>query len=214
MEKKGGKTNSEKRDESIRRILDAAMEVFAQEGFAGARVDEIAKRAGVNKAMVYYRIGDKNTLYTEVLHNVFGNMADRIANNIRENDPPEEKLRTYISNLTRTIEKHPYLPNLMMREISSGGRKFSELMAKDLASIVAKLGEVLNEGVKKSVFIETKPFILHMMVVGAIVLFRASVPIRERYFHLFNQVVGAPAGESIDQISSEIEKLVLRALKV
>ncbi|MBW1769410.1 MAG: helix-turn-helix transcriptional regulator [Deltaproteobacteria bacterium] len=53
------KTLQEKRDESIQRIMDAATEIFAESGFAGARVDEIAKRAGVNKAMIYYRIGDK-----------------------------------------------------------------------------------------------------------------------------------------------------------
>jgi AcrR family transcriptional regulator len=58
----------EKRDESIRQILDAAMEVFAEAGYEGARVDEIARRAGINKAMVYYRIGDKKTLYQEVIH--------------------------------------------------------------------------------------------------------------------------------------------------
>ena len=48
-------------------ILDAASAEFAERGFAGARVDEIAARAGVNKAMLYYRIGDKQTLYNAVL---------------------------------------------------------------------------------------------------------------------------------------------------
>ena len=63
-------TLKEKRDESIRRILDAAMESFAKLGFAGARIDDIAKKAEVNKAMIYYRIGDKKRLYQEVLHYV------------------------------------------------------------------------------------------------------------------------------------------------
>jgi AcrR family transcriptional regulator len=49
------------------RILAAAAEVFAQIGFAGARVDDIAARAGVNKAMLYYHVGDKERLYTAVL---------------------------------------------------------------------------------------------------------------------------------------------------
>jgi AcrR family transcriptional regulator len=41
----------EKRIETTRRILDSAAKVFAEVGFAGARIDEIAKRAGVNKAV-------------------------------------------------------------------------------------------------------------------------------------------------------------------
>ncbi|HVR42592.1 MAG TPA: helix-turn-helix domain-containing protein, partial [Thermoanaerobaculia bacterium] len=40
-------------------ILDVAAAVFAEQGFAGARIDEIARRAGVNKAMLYYRVGNK-----------------------------------------------------------------------------------------------------------------------------------------------------------
>ena len=54
-------TLKEKRTQSTKRILDAAANVFSEVGFAGARVDEIAKRAGINKAMIYYRIGDKTT---------------------------------------------------------------------------------------------------------------------------------------------------------
>ena len=52
------------------RIVGAASAIFADKGFAGARVDEIARRAGVNKAMLYYHVGDKQALYTAVLtHN-------------------------------------------------------------------------------------------------------------------------------------------------
>jgi AcrR family transcriptional regulator len=50
-----------------RRILDAALEEFSAKGIAGARVDAIAERAGVNKAMLYYYFGSKDGLFREVL---------------------------------------------------------------------------------------------------------------------------------------------------
>ena len=50
-----------------RTILDAAAKVFAEKGYDGARVDEIAAEAGMNKAMLYYRIGDKEELYRRVV---------------------------------------------------------------------------------------------------------------------------------------------------
>jgi len=53
-----------------RRILEAAARVFAERGFDGARVDEIAKRAAVNKALIYYYYESKeellNVLFTEI----------------------------------------------------------------------------------------------------------------------------------------------------
>ena len=56
-----------KRDVTLRRILEAATVEFAAQGFAGARVDRIARRARVNKRMLYYYFGSKRRLFGEVL---------------------------------------------------------------------------------------------------------------------------------------------------
>ncbi|MGK2855839.1 MAG: TetR family transcriptional regulator, partial [Thermoanaerobaculia bacterium] len=53
-------------------ILEAAADVFSESGFEGARVDEIARRAGVNKAMLYYRVGNKDELYEAVFRRALG----------------------------------------------------------------------------------------------------------------------------------------------
>src|SRR5215469_15724895 len=53
--------------QSQQRILDAALKEFAQKGFAGARVDTIARRARINKRMLYHYFGDKEGLWREVL---------------------------------------------------------------------------------------------------------------------------------------------------
>ena len=49
------------------RILQAAFKEFAAKGFAGARVDNIARRASINKRMLYHYFGDKEALFREVL---------------------------------------------------------------------------------------------------------------------------------------------------
>ena len=54
-------------ERSRERILQAAFEEFAAKGFAGARVDSIARRAAINKRMLYHYFGDKQTLFREVL---------------------------------------------------------------------------------------------------------------------------------------------------
>jgi AcrR family transcriptional regulator len=52
-------------------ILAAATEEFTAHGLNGARVDEIAKRSGVNKRMIYYYFGDKGGLYIAVLEEIY-----------------------------------------------------------------------------------------------------------------------------------------------
>ena len=57
------------------RILEAAAEEFGRAGFSGAKVDAIARRAGVNKAGLYYHLGNKEKLYEAVLLHLFGQVA-------------------------------------------------------------------------------------------------------------------------------------------
>ena len=58
--------DQKKENDTARKILETAAQVFAAVGFEGARVDEIAKLANVNKATIYYHIGDKKVLYEKV----------------------------------------------------------------------------------------------------------------------------------------------------
>lgn len=203
----------EKKEESIKRILDAATEIFAESGFEGARVDEIAKRAGVNKAMIYYRVGDKEALYSTVLHNLFGNIANRISRDIHEDQSPEDKLKTYIKNFIENMELHPYLPFMMMREITSGGKHFTETVARDLMSILLTLKKILREGIEKKYFIDTDPLVIHMMIVAPLVFFRASDSLRQRFLPVAGDLIDYAVTQDIRNVSREVSNLVIRAIK-
>lgn len=74
------------------KILDAAQEVFAEKGFDGARVDEIAKRAGVNKALLYYYFENKQMLLEEL-----------VKNNIREFKALREQVFKDINSLNSDV---------------------------------------------------------------------------------------------------------------
>src|SRR5947207_3655114 len=71
------------------RILAAAFQEFAAQGFAGARVDRIADRAGINKRMLYHYFGDKEGLFREVLRR---KIAERQAWGVATPDDPRESL--------------------------------------------------------------------------------------------------------------------------
>ena len=65
--------------DSVReRILEAAAEEFGRAGFSGAKVDAIARRAGVNKAGLYYHVGNKEKLYEAVMLRLFGQVAGAV----------------------------------------------------------------------------------------------------------------------------------------
>lgn len=77
-------------DASQRRILAAATEVFADQGLDGARVDEIAKRAGINKRMLYHYFGNKDDLFGAVLDELYETICrDSAALDLNAGPPPD-----------------------------------------------------------------------------------------------------------------------------
>jgi len=206
------RTLSDKRDETVRHILEAAAKTFSEVGFEGARMDEIAKRAAVNKATIYYHIGDKKALYAEVLHDIIGNALERSLRNLQDTQSPEEKLKSYISSVTHTMDQHPYLAPIMMREQISGGQNLPEVTARLLANIIGTLTDILEEGATQGVFIETIPFIVHSMVIGCVIFYKASDPVRSKYA-AFPEALKKLDKKLSGSVAEEIEKLILRAIK-
>lgn len=203
----------DKRQKSVRRILNAAMEVFAEIGYEGAKVDDIAAKAGVNKAMIYYRIGDKKTLYEAVIHDVFGDQAERLNENIKPDWSPEEKLKACIADIAESMIEHPHFSRLVMREIASGWTNFGETVLKDIGGILALFERIVEEGVEKGVFTQTGAALVHTMTFGTLIMWNLSMPVKE-YFH---SVLGKPSDASdqgsFDGMVGDLQRLMLRALR-
>lgn len=205
-----GETLTEKKDSTIRQILEAAATVFAEKGFAGARVDEIAGRAGVNKATIYYHIGDKQALYGRVLHDIFSVTADDIERNINDDQTPEEKLLAYARSISQMVQLHPYVPRIMMYEAASGIQNFPVEAAKDLIRMFIKLSEILEDGVTKGVFTEVNPILIHFVAVGPLVFYTNLNSIKDRFATL-------PGADKLIKyffrdIAEDIEKIIVRAV--
>lgn len=204
--------NVEKPGKTAEKILTAARAVFAENGYSGAHVDEIAARAGVNKATLYYQIGDKDTLYANVIHQVLGNTAHNIAGAVAKVDNPEKKLKAYIKYIADAVDKNPEWPPIMMREIAADGAHLPRVVIEDIVAVLTILIGILDEGTKKRIFMEVPPFLIHMMIVGTILFYKKAQPIKERQSWL-------PAGiKALDKklqgsLGEEVAKLVLKAIK-
>ena len=155
--------------------------------------------------------GDKKALYAQIIHDVFGNAAQQVIGNIKTAQSPRDKLKTYIRTLAELVDQHPELPAIMLREQASGGKNLPEVVVEDLARMVGIISEILDEGKRRGVFIETVPFIVHLMIIGTIVLFKMSDPIRSKYSALTDTIGGLEHSDSQSAVV-EIEKLVLNAV--
>ena len=202
----------EKPGKTAEKILTAARAVFAENGYNGAHVDEIAERAGVNKATLYYQIGDKDTLFANVIHQVIGNAAQGIAHAVAKVDQPEEKLKVYINCIAANVDKNPELPSIMMREVAADGAHLPRVVVEDIVAVLTILAGILEEGRKKGIFVEVGPFLIHMMIVGTVLFYKKALPIKDRQSWL-PAAIKARDKKLKGSLGDEVAKLVLKAIK-
>jgi AcrR family transcriptional regulator len=177
------------------KILDAASRAFAEEGFAGARVDEIARRAGVNKAMLYYHVGDKQALYGEVLKRNFGRIENALEENLPDEGSSADRLRAVITIVERAIAANPDHPRIVLREFASGATNLPAEILGQMLGLLTVVGEILAEGTGSGEFRRTEPVMTHLTLVGALLMLNVVSPLRERFADLGStiEVPGADA---------------------
>jgi len=107
--------------ESERAIFDAALRVFAREGRRGARMQEIADAAGINKAMLHYYFCDKETLYEEVFAFTMRRFMASFGSSLKEAPTFEQTLRAFIDGYVEFVRSNEDAMRLMVNENLRGG---------------------------------------------------------------------------------------------
>lgn len=194
-------------------ILEVAAREFADKGFEGARVDEIAKEAGVNKATLYYRIGDKEALYSAVLEHALGECAEGISKDLAEATSNEEKVQRFIAGFANNQGIHRYAAPIMLREVASGGRNLPDAALVHMGRILGALDLTIEEGVKSGEFRPVNSFFVHMMIVGSLMFYSANEPIRRRNAERNPDIYRPEHFLKQDQAAGVVSDLILAAIR-
>lgn len=110
-------------NERALRIVAAAREEFAKRGFAGARVNQIARRAGVNKQLLFYYYQSKRGLFEAVLSQSAGELEMALAGLAfpSSGGGPRERLRLTLQAQFEFLSRHPQIVALLGHGSRSGG---------------------------------------------------------------------------------------------
>ena len=99
-------------------ILTAAENIFQSKGMDGARMQEIADKAGINKAMLHYYYRSKQLLFEAVFNKAFSLLAPQLNSILNDNSTIEVKIKNFTSSYISFIMKHPYLPSFILQELN------------------------------------------------------------------------------------------------
>lgn len=196
-------------------LLAAATDLFAEHGFDGVRVEQIATASGVNKALINYHFGGKAGLYSAILKVTFGGMTQKVGTVVAADLPPEEKLRRIIRAIGETVDQRPNLPRMLLREILAGGEHIDEETIPNFLAMFGAVRTIVEEGMRAGRFREVDPLATHLGLVGSLMFFFSTARFRReklsnpRIRHLLPRDFTQP---DPDAYIGHIEELMVRGL--
>lgn len=167
-------------------ILRAAIDEFAHETVAGARIDEIARSAGVNKALLYYYFHDKERLYGAVLDYIFSELTSRVFPVLDSGLPPGEKIRRYIDAYFDAVASVPQVARILQQEMMRAGRDGSPHIKRIAQAYIRPLaGRVRNalaQGMEAGEFRRVDPQHTALNLVAMVVFYFTAAPMLRAVF--------------------------------
>ncbi len=110
------------------KILAAAQRVFVRKGIAGGRTEEIAKEAGVNRALINYYFRSRDKLAEAVFIRVAKSLLPRLMNTFASDLPLREKLQQVVDLEITELSANPFLPLYVLAELQYHPDRFQQLV--------------------------------------------------------------------------------------
>ncbi len=174
-------TQADRAAETKTRILEAAIREFSENGLAGARTEQIAAAAGVNKALLYYYFESKDKLYAAALELVASRVRDRsMAVFLREASPGERLLRAGLDHFDRILTQREF-QSLMQQEmmrLHKGEEGLLPILVKRIfAPLQTMFFSMVREGIASGELIEVDWMQMILSSLGSNVFYFLSAPV-------------------------------------
>ncbi|MBC7844976.1 MAG: TetR/AcrR family transcriptional regulator [Flavobacterium sp.] len=162
------------------KIFNAARIIFQKKGFSGARMQEIADEAGINKAMLHYCFKNKQLLFEAVFMNAFSQLAPQINLIFNSNDSVFDKIKKFTNSYISFVILNPYLPQFVIQEMNNNPAFVMSFLKNENRPnptlMIAQIEKEITEGIIKPInpkqllmniiSMTVFPFAAQMMVKG------------------------------------------------
>jgi AcrR family transcriptional regulator len=173
-------------EERPKQILDAALTVFAEQGLAAARLDDIAKRAGLSKGTIYLYFDNKEDLFREVVRSTVIAFIEHGEACLEETSDPRQALLMWMEGYWSWL-RSPVFP-AMYRLVHSELHKFPDLAAFYVKEVIERahrlLRDMLSQGMERGQFRRMDPLIAARML-SSIFITHALWYHQRGYFKMF-----------------------------
>jgi len=135
------------------KLIETAMVLFAQKGFAGVSIRELAQAANVNSALISYHFGGKEGLYRAVMEEQFspiGQLLKKYENMVQLS--PRERLEQYAKTIVMIHQQRPFLAQCFHIELANPSECCESVIKKYISQMFQFIHDTLAEGVARGDF--------------------------------------------------------------
>jgi TetR/AcrR family transcriptional regulator len=192
------------------KILSSAREVFLQKGFAGARMQDIADEAGINKAMLHYYFRSKEKLFETIFREAFNKLIPHITEAFTSDLLFYDKIRAFSSAYVTMAIENPFIPLFVLNAMHSDPENFQKLFGDipkklPLALIKAEIKKAVDEGIIRP--IDPTQLIMNML---SLCLFPF---IARPMFQMVTNISDASFKKMMENRKTEVAEFIIQSIK-
>jgi TetR/AcrR family transcriptional regulator len=169
------------------KILDAAEDVFQEKGYDGARMQEIAERAGINKGLLHYYFKTKDTLFDGIFGLAINRLISKITGILELDIPLDEKIDLVIDQYMNMLLKKPALPKFVLNELNKNPDKFiARHIGKEARTSFAGFIQSVQRDVDNKKIREIDPYQLFVNIMSLLIFPFVGRPLLQGVFAMGN----------------------------
>ncbi len=191
-------------NQTRRAILRAAEQVFAERGYAGARMDDVAAEVGIKRASMVYYFRDKRSLYLALLQDVFGELLQRHQAVLTGPGSALDRILGCVDVWANGIAERPDIVRILLWETAFVRRASSEPLAATMAPIFQTISDAIAVGQRDGSFrSDTDPLRVLMIVTGATAFLTIGMRV------MIGERAQLPAAQLRDELRSLVQRLLI-----
>ena len=201
--------NIKKEQNTEEKILAAAKKVFLKEGMAGARMQDIADEAGINKAMLHYYFRSKEKLFEKIFTELSQHFFPRLIKIFESDEVLFRKIELFVEEYIDQMRPMPYLPIFVLNEVNRQPETFIKKMLGNRKPPIKKFVDDVQEEVKKGIIRPINPLQLLLNIISLCVFPFVARPM----FQVVTNIDKAMFDKILDQRKVDVSKFIIDAIK-